>query len=79
MWRPVTHFGIFQELELELNEFKSTSETLSEKLVQLEVRTSDLEKVKIGLESELQSLRVESEKKLNDLVIVKYLSIMFEL
>jgi hypothetical protein len=62
-----------------LNELKSTSETLSEKLAQLEIRTSDLEKVKTGLESDLQSLRVESEKKLNDLVIIKYLSIMFEL
>ncbi len=71
MWRPVTNFGIFQELELELNEFKSTSETLSEKLAQLEIRTSDLEKVKTGLESDLQSLRIESEKKLNDLVIIK--------
>ncbi len=79
MWRPVTNFGIFQELELELNEFKSTSETLSEKLAQHEIRTSDLEKVKTGLESELQSLRDESEKKLNDLVIIKFLSIMFEI
>ena len=52
-----------------MNEFKSTSESLSEKLAQLEIRTSNLEKVKSGLESELQTLRDESEKKLKDLVI----------
>ena len=52
-----------------MNEFKSTSESLSEKLAQLEIRTSNLEKVKAGLESELQTLQDESEKKLRDLVI----------
>ena len=52
-----------------MNEFKSTSESLSEKLAQLEIRTSNLEKVKSGLESELQTLQDESEKKLRDLVI----------
>ena len=60
---------MFQELELELNDFKSTSESLGEKLAQLEIRTSNLEKVKSGLESELQTLQDESEKKLRDLVI----------